>query len=417
MRRKASEKAIKCVDNCSANYSGLARCFVECYVGGALSEAYDWIARLKHVEEQVMRLYSASAITYSRELRSFLEDPKRHLEKKLFIYTHDFIRGRISAEEYARKSLMAINTSLRTNLRTIYQDWGFLALLLKVYREGTRIIYPEHKIISLERSGRQRLRWIPPNIVIDVPGYGSASFFMEVPRPLAWGDTSDLSRVWSLYTALRPDMMVFGGRVYDVLDMDSNPPIKRPDIIIEFKELPDWYRRKRIVKGPLARPLSAEEWRSRWIEGLYTGLADVLGISRDEAMDKLSRRTGVLMDEVRVVELYKSIYRPEQMFLVSKHVVPGEIKAMLEGHEIVVVDDVGFDKDKLEPVAKSVLETCVLVEEYIVSTRDKELAEVLGMIKELWEKGVLDKEKVMRLLIFALSEEDSGANELEKSGH
>ena len=417
MRKKAIEKAMECVDECSTNFSGLARCFVECYVGGALSEAYDWIARLKEVEEQVIRLYGATAITYSRELRSFLEDPKRHLEKKLFIYTHDFIRRRISAEEYARKSLMAINTSLRTNLRTIYQDWGFLSLLLGVYREGTRIIYPEHKIISLERSGKQRLHWMPPNIVIDVPGYGSASFFMEVPRPLAWGDTGDLSRVWSLYTALRPDMMVFGGRVYDALNMDNNPPIKKPDIIIEFKELPDWYLRKRTVKGPLARPLSAEEWRSRWIEGLYTGLADVLGISRDEAIDKLSKRTGVLMDEVRVVELYKSIYRPKQMFLVSKHIVPDEIKAMLEGHDIIVVDNVGFDKNKVKPVAKSVLEICVQVEEYIVSTRDKELAEVLGIIKELWERDVLDKEKIMRLLIFALSEENGVADRLEKSSH
>ena len=418
LRKKAVEKALECVNTCvSKNKRKLASCFVECYVGSAIREAYEWIDRLKYVEEKVVKLYGASAVTYSRELKSFLDDPRRHLEKKLFIYTHDFIRGRISAEEYARKSLMAVNTSLRTNLRTIYQDWGFLALLLKVYREGTRIIYPEHRIISLERSGRQKLRWIPPNLVIDIPGYGSTSLFMEVPRPLAWGDTGDLSRIWSLYTALRPDMMVYGGRVYDVLDLESNPPIKKPDIIIEFKELPDWYVRKRIVKGPLAEPLSAEEWRNRWIEGLYTGLADVLGVSREEAIDKLSRKTGVLMDEVRVVELYRSIYRPAKMFLVSKHPVPGEVRNMLEAHDITVVDDVGFNTEKLEPVAKSVLESCVQVEEYVISTRDRELAEMLALVKELWEKGVLDKEKIRRLLIFGLSEEISGSNELEKSRH
>ena len=59
----------------------------------------------------------------------------------------------------------------------------------------------------------------------------------------------DLSRIWKFYTALRPDMMVYGGEVMDIVEIDSDPPVRRPDLIIEVKELYDWYKRVREVRG------------------------------------------------------------------------------------------------------------------------------------------------------------------------
>ncbi len=406
MKRKERgvARAKQCVEECIGT-DNIPRCFIKCYLKSAVLEAYVWIDYLKKMSEEVIKLYGFNAVTYSREFKSFLQDPLRHLEKKLFIYTHDMVRGRITKDEYAEKAMMAINTSLRTNLRTLYQNWGFLALLKNLYREGTLVIYPEHKILSLERSGKQKLRWIPPNLIIDVPGYGSLSFFIEAPRPLSWGDTGDLQKIWNLYTALRPDMMVYRGRVYDIIEPGNTPPIKRPDLIIEYKELPDWYKRVRDVKGPLAKPLSAEEWRTRWIEGLWDGLADVLGVTRREAAEKLSGRKGVRLNEVKVVQLYKSVYSPDKMFLVSKYEVPDDIKEQLEGHGIIVFDGVGFNPDKLSGLSKHVLEYAEPIDEYIIRVKDKELAEIMFMIKDLWEKGIIDKEKIRRLLVYGLYEE------------
>jgi len=403
-RERGIAKAVKCVEKCLGSKEELQYCFINCYLGSELVKAYTWIEKLEEITGNVSKLYGFQYITYSREFRSFLEDPFKHLGKKLFIYTHDFIRGRIKLEEYATKSMQAINTSLRTNLRTLYQNWCFLAILKNIYREGTRVVYPEHRVLSLERSGKQKLRWIPPNIVVDVPGKGSLSFYIEAPRPLSWGDSTDLRETWKLYTALRPDVMVYGGRIYDIVDLNSSPPVRKPDIILEFKELPDWYKRVRDVKGPLAKPLSAEEWRSRWIEGLWDGLADVLGVTRREAMEKLSERRGVRLNEVKVVELYYTVYSPKEMILVSKHKIPKEVVEELNSHNIMVVDGIGFKPERLKKVAEKILDYAVPAEEYYVKTSDPELYEVLTLVKEIWEKGLLNKDKFRKMLFYSLNE-------------
>jgi len=391
-------KAIKCVEKCLDDTSKLAYCFIDCYLGYSISEAYSWVRELEFMSKKVMELYGFKKILYSREFRSFIEDPFKHLGKKLFIYTHDFLRGKLKLEEYAEKSMQAINTSLRTNMRSLYQNWCILALLFKIYSRGAVVVYPEHNVLSLERSGKQKLRWIPPNIIIDVSGYGSLSFYVEAPRPLAWGDTSDLRETWKLYTALRPDLMIYGGRVYDIVKLDSTPPVKKPDLIIEFKELPDWYKRVRDVKGPLAKPLSAEEWRTRWIEGLWDGLADVLGVSRGEAIERLGERRGVRLTEAKVVELYYSVYRPDEMFLISKHKVPPEVAEELASYNIIVVDNIGFNPEKLEYVVVEILKYAKPPREYVIKTNDEELAKILFAIKRLWEERVINKNKVLDLI-------------------
>jgi hypothetical protein len=171
--------------------------------------------------------------------------------------------------------------------------------------------------------------------------------------------------------------------------------------------LPDWYKRVRDVKGPLAKPLSAEEWRSRWIEGLWDGLADVLGVSRREAMEKLSSRRGVRLNEVKVVELYYSVYSPRDMILVSKHRVPSEIRRELEAHNVRVVDGIGFKHEKLKRVAEEILGYAVPAEEYVVETSDPELYEAFTLLKEYWEKGLIDRDKFRKILFYSARGESS----------
>lgn len=124
-------------------------------------------------------------------------------------------------------------------------------------------------------------------------------------------------------------------------------------------------------------------------------------------MEKIRSRRGLLLDEVRVVQLYRSVYSPRRMFLVSKHRVLDEVRGKLEGHDIVVVDDAGFNVDRLEGLGRELLEHTVPVDEYVIRVRDRELAEVLSMIKELWEKRVLDVGKIRRLLL-GMREEATG---------
>ncbi|MHC1636958.1 MAG: hypothetical protein ACXQTU_02170 [Candidatus Nezhaarchaeales archaeon] len=322
-----------------------------------IRRARRWVEIFKSSINECARNLNAKSVVLSKELKSFIEDPELHLEKKLFMYFYDLLRGRISLEEYEEKGRAAITTSLMTNLRTIYQNW-VLSTLWSILAEehGAEVLYPEHKCLHLERLGKQKLGEINPNLVLHVSGKGSLSFFLEAPRPVGWEDTSDLMKAWKLYTALRPDIMVHGGMIVNLIDPTQNPPIKPPDIIIECKELADWYIRSRDVKGPLAKPLTVEEWRSKWIKGLYEGLADILGVPPSRAAEKVSEQKGLRLREDRVVVLYKTFYKPKKMFLITRAKTPSIVKKHLESEGITIFDGIGFNKQELRPIAKELAE-------------------------------------------------------------
>ncbi|MEB3773758.1 MAG: hypothetical protein GSR86_02370, partial [Desulfurococcales archaeon] len=257
------------------------------YASHYIDSIYKWITRFLETARTAADLLGAHGWLLPKELKSFIGSPEDHLRKKLFQYTLDLGRGRLGVGEYLSKARSAITTSIRTNMRSIYQYWAFSAILVNLARLGARIIYPEHGYILIERTGRQRSGGIPPNLILRLPG-GEVSFFLEAPRPVGWGDGRDLRRTWRLYTSLRPDMLVYGGRVMDIVDMDGEgPPIKRPDIVVEFKELEDWFNRVRYLKGPITRPLTAEEWFNRWLDGLWEGLSEVLGVSRGQVQGSI----------------------------------------------------------------------------------------------------------------------------------
>ncbi len=330
----------------------LKLCVVIEYIGQQLSEATTWLNHVNQAIENLKQKLKLAGFTYPREFNSFISDPLEHLKKKLFNYAHDLIRGRISLEEFQRRAAAAIRTSLRTNLRSAYQIWGLATIMSMLADRGYEIVYPEHRFLSFDRSGKQKLGIIPPNAVLFNIRQGFISIFHEAPRPLCWEDTSDLQKIWGLYTALRPDAMVYGGKVMNIVDLSSSPPIRRPDIILEFKELEDWYTRVRDLRGYFRKPLTAEEWRSKWIEGLYDGLADVLGVQRTEVRHRVEEGASLRVREYQLVKLYYSTYRPHSMILISRTRIPRDIVVDLESSGIVVVDNVGFEPRNLEPVVE-----------------------------------------------------------------
>ncbi len=351
-----------------------------------IERARRWASILEAELGRAAKLLGAIGWSYSRELKSFLEDPRLHLRKKLFNYVFDLACGRIGVEELVRRGSAAVRTSLRTNLRSIYQDWVLAAILSGLGERGGRLVYPETGVILLERSGRQRAGSIPPNAVVRLPR-GELSIFLEAPRPLGWEDSSDLQRNWRLYTVLRPDILVYPGRVLDIAAPERDPPIIRPHTTIECKELPDWFERSRDLKGPLAKPMNAVEWRARWLKGLQEGLADILGVDRGsvEALAE-GRARSIRVKEHRLLLLYKETFKPDRFHLVSRSRLPRDIRADLESNGIIIHDGVELgDTAALEDLVDE-------VEKLATPAGDPSLedivAEALDQAARLAEKGI-----------------------------
>ncbi len=331
---------------------------VETFINtGEISRAIEWINILEGVLVESSNLVGGSGWSLSKEFKSFMADPRAHMRKKLFNYTFDLLRGKIGLSDYIEKSRQALTTSFKTNIRTLYQSWVLASTIYLLGLEGARIVYPEHGQIMLERSGKQKTGVIPPNLVLRLHGGGEVSFYFEAPRPLGWEDTSDLKRVWKLYVSLRPDIMIYSGRVLNIVDL-SNPeiPIIKPDIIVECKELKDWHFRSRTIRGPRAKPLTAEEWMSRWIAGLWEGLGEALGVSREQLGELLTgAKGGVRVTEIDLLNMYRKTFNPNKLIVVSRFKVDEKTKNELEAENITVIDEADIGNVKaIEHVAKEV---------------------------------------------------------------
>ncbi|MEM4559563.1 MAG: hypothetical protein QXD80_00550 [Acidilobaceae archaeon] len=344
---------------------------VNYYIGDSrLYEVNEWISKFKSLLFDSIKLINGRGWSLPREFKSFIEDPRVHLRKKLFNYTFDLVRGKLSFEDYIEKSRQAVTTSFNTNIRSLYQYWILLGVIYNLGLEGAHLVYPEHGYIMLDRSGRQKTGSIPPNIILKINGRGELSFFIEAPRPLGWEDTRDLSRVWKLYVIFRPDILVYSGRVLDIVDLRGDIPVIRPDIIIECKEQPDWYIRSRYLKGPIAKPLTAEEWMSRWLKGLWEGLGEALGVSREKLGEFIEERRGsIKVKELDLITFYKETYKPKLFILISKPKIDEAIKKTLQSRNIVVIDNVEIgDIGKLREVSKIIKEYAKPVSEDIIDT-------------------------------------------------
>lgn len=345
--------------------------FVDYVIQGKIKEAYEWISNLFVVLDELKEKMNIKGWMFSREMKSFIENPKKHLVKKLFLYFHDLVRGRITAEEFFTKGRQAVNSSFGSNMRSVYQAWGFSSILLQLADRGFKLSYPEHGYINFDRAGKQKSGTIPPNAVVSDSLGRSFSFFLEAPRPIAWEDNSDLERVWKLYSTLRPDMMIYKGFYIDIVDLTGDIPIKRPNYVIEFKELDEWWKRWRYLKG--YKPLSGNEWRARWIKGLYKGLAEVLGANMKDEMPDFTEEKGKKIREYKIINLYKSIYNPDKGVVISRTKVDEEVVKELEKDGILVINETGFNPNKLSPIVDELLSNTEIKLDY------KELAYEFAM--------------------------------------
>lgn len=344
-----------------------------------------------------------------RETSDFSKNPLEHLKKKILLYTYDLLRRKLAVVDYASKVRSAVNSSMRSNMRTVYEIWVLASILRHLQRYSTRIVYPEHGFVHFDRYGKQKAGTMPPNLVIDIPGKGMLSFYLEAPRPLGWRDFKDLKVVWRYYTSLRPDIMIYPGLVLDIVDMSSsNIPIIKPEIIIECKELEDWFIRARELKGPVNPSLSFDEWFKRWLSGLWTGLADVLGVDSSVVKDVAEgKRKGVRVTETQLVKFYRSFYKPSYFYLVSSPRLPEYVKKELEEDGIVVFDNAKIGcRDCLEDLAKEVLDHARPV------STDSILSEINALKQALLQRGVnIDEYSLTRLAFkFALRKLDEFTN-------
>ena len=95
-------------------------------VGDEVKRAREWVSRFKDALETCAEKLSLRGIRLSKELGSFVQDTTQHLKKKLFIYVDKLCRKTIELEDFRRSASAALTTSLRTNLRTIYQDLSLI---------------------------------------------------------------------------------------------------------------------------------------------------------------------------------------------------------------------------------------------------------------------------------------------------
>jgi hypothetical protein len=112
------------------------------------------------------------------------------------------------------------------------------------------------------------------------------------------------------------------------------------------------------LKGPLAPSFSFDEWLKRWLSGLWTGLADVLGISGEVIREVAeANRRGVRVIEVQLVLSYKSVYKSDKFYLVSKPALPSSTKRFLENEGVITVDSMQLGCEEcIEEVVEAVLD-------------------------------------------------------------
>ena len=390
----------------------LRRLFVYSEVGHEIPTALRWNKILHDSFTTVKNLLKIEGMQLPREFKSFVDDPEKHLMKKIVFYLYDLLRDKMSLDEFIQTAGAAVRTSLKTNIRSIYQSWVYVNILILLSQYGGTMIYPELRYLILGRSGKQKSGEIPPNAVIYLDGKGYLSFFLEAPRPISWEDSGDLRKIWTLYTALRPDILVYTRKILNIVDLKSNPPIIRPDIIIECKELEDWYKRGREVRGPFAKPLSVEEWRSKWISGLWDGLADALGVTRKKITEEIKDRRALRLKDIQIVTLYYKLYKPKVMFLVSRAPVPKEIKKYLRERGLRVIDNVGFNRSKLKPIANELYKRAKRdVTDYeLIELNGEELTLLDKLIRILREKHrygeITTKDAIKFALKFTLRNKD-----------
>ncbi|KAA0015049.1 MAG: hypothetical protein FE041_00940 [Thermoplasmata archaeon] len=251
-------------------------------------------------------------------LKHFSSPPKT--SKALGNALWKFSNGKISKEELYKTAKHSISGSLSTNTRNAYQCWVLLALLNLIecklidwcYKKYLNELPEKSRNISLKSKRGNKA--IFPNFIMEVSGK-FFSVFYEGPGAVGWG-RKEYEKIFTLlikeygYNSPRPDIMIYSGKVDNIYDVNEKPfPIrKNPFMSIECKEKADWYKNKKKGKK-----------------------------------------------EIDIVKEYKEIYSPKNYFVVSLEETPEDICKELETLDIICINNVGFDKNKLIKIASQLL--------------------------------------------------------------
>lgn len=182
----------------------------------------------------------------------------------------------------------------------------------------------------------------------------------------------------------------------NIAEPEKMPPVKRPNVIVECKELEDWFKRSRDLRGWWTRAMSAEEWRLLWLRGLWEGLAEAMGVkTRDELVKSISvERKSLRLKEYRLIQIYRRFYRPDTMMLITRTRLPSEIRDEVEESGIVVYDDVGFNEDKLVEA----------VNELKRYGRESKSRDIVSVVREKFGLRGYDNRVIERAIVDLISE-------------
>jgi len=288
--------------------SELERSFLECEFSGEIDQILEEISQYRRLYRRVSEVYSIVGIVHSPEFGNFLKDYSKHLMH--LVPVGDLVWERANLESFRRTGLQKVKGSIKTNLRTLYQNFVVLSILVNFSPLEPEIIFPGQDYIKLKRrvKGEKKLK---PNFVIEA-NEKKSSFFVEALLGFSGGP--------------RPDIMIYARHIEDIWRQNEVGGIVPPDMIIECKEVQGWYERKSSS--------SIDAW---WAE-FYQRVGGIV------------RNNKVKVNELQIVKAYKGIYQPKETFLVSKVNVPPQIRESLEENDIKVIENTSFVENRLNAI-------------------------------------------------------------------
>ncbi|MCS7385485.1 MAG: hypothetical protein NDF55_01910 [archaeon GB-1867-005] len=263
------------------------------------------ISKYSRLCDDVKTFFGIKYIFHSKAFNSFIQDPLSHIRDVLISKIESSVKRKLALKRFNQIANLTVRKCIDTNSRILFQNFIALSILYNMYNYDIKVKYPPNSWVHLDRKGHQRGGHIPPNYIIEMNG-SYFSFFIEAPRPIKWSLPLKSEDELPLHAAPRPDIMIYRGWIENIVDEKSNATlIKSPDFIIECKEITGWWKSTRKSKG---------------IKHLTSGEVENV-------------------DAVKVIELYRKLYNPGGIILVSKVKVPRGVKYKLSLRGVQTIDN------------------------------------------------------------------------------
>lgn len=229
------------------------------------------------VEEEVIKLLGLDEVSMNPSLNRFLHDPIDELKRGLFAPLFDLLRARLDNKSFEQKAIQIIGTAFIHLYRTGYEKWIVISLVKLLEADKLFQVTPlkfssseeqtrmgdgltESPVPPLKESKHLKFKdaedvilTVPDLIVHSTKLNGYISFRSQYGRALAKAVDASQKRKWyslDSIAPMSPDLtLVYVGDNPEELSLvaDVNR-ICRPDIIIETRELKNWYQKEGLEK-------------------------------------------------------------------------------------------------------------------------------------------------------------------------